>query len=53
MPNHEQWGPENKFPMGKILMQFDCIWARNTSKVFSNQGYPDPPKGRYSYHFLE
>ena len=51
MPDHEKWGPENKFPMGKILVQFDCIWARNTSKVFHNQGFPDPPKGHYDYHY--
>jgi FkbM family methyltransferase len=52
MPNNEQWGPENKFPMGKILMQFDCLWARNTSLVFKNQGYPDPPKSRFAYTLL-
>ena len=52
LPNNVQWGPENKFPVGKILMQFDCLWARNTSKLFHNQGYSNPPKSRYSYTLL-
>lgn len=52
LPNNVQWGPENKFPVGKILMQFDCLWARNTSKLFHNQGYSNPPKSRFSYTLL-
>jgi FkbM family methyltransferase len=52
MPDHEQWGPENKFPVGKILMQFDCLWARNTSLVFSNQGYANPPPSRFAHSLL-
>lgn len=52
MPGHEEWGAENKFPMGKILMQFDCLWARNDSLVFRNQGYADPPRSRFAHTLL-